>query len=122
MRATYGPHGSSLRDLPRLRRSRRRRESSWDRTGGNRDFLVDAPGSTALLADIAVPASINHIWCVGHLGQAAAPGAEPDEGRDFLRRLLLRITWDDQEHPSVLAPLGDFFGVGHGHMLNFVSA
>jgi len=41
---------------------------------------------------------------------------------DYLRRLVLRITWDGADVPSVLVPLGDFFGVGHGRTANFVSA
>jgi hypothetical protein len=32
---------------------------------------------------------------------------------DYYRKVLLRVTWDDQDHPAVLVPLGDFFGVGH---------
>ena len=57
----YGTYGSSLRDLPRLRNSRRLRESSWDRKGGNDDFVLKA-GETIMLADIAGAGSINHIW------------------------------------------------------------
>jgi hypothetical protein len=115
----YGNHGSSLRDLPRLRASRRRRASSWDTSGGNDDRLTVVPGTTALLADIEGPGSINHIWCT----VAPASSWGPDEVEaDYLRRLVLRITWEDQEHPSVLVPLGDFFGVGHGRTANFTSA
>ena len=29
---------------------------------------------------------------------------------DYYRKVLLKIYWDDQETPSVIAPLGDFFG------------
>jgi len=53
----YGPHGSSLRDLPRLRTSRRKRASSWDRTGGNDDRLMIEPGQTVSLADDSVLSS-----------------------------------------------------------------
>src|ERR671930_586547 len=42
--------------------------------------------------------------------------------RDSRRKLILRITWADSSEPSVLVPLGDFFGVGHGRTVNFVSA
>lgn len=115
---TYGPHGSSLRDLPRLRTSRRRRASSWDRTGGNDDRVMVEAGQAVQMADIEGPGSIQHIWCT------AAPRGDGGSvlPKEFLRSLVLRITWDGQQHPSVLAPLGDFFGVGHGESVNLVSA
>lgn len=53
-----GRHGSSMRDLARLRTSRRGRASSWDRSGGNQDRVVVEPGETVVLADIAGPGSI----------------------------------------------------------------
>ena len=115
----FGQHGSSLRDLPRLRSSRRKRASSWDRTGGNDDRLTVEPGATALLAEIDGPGSINHIWCT--VTRPMQDGPDDTEG-DYLRRLVLRITWDGLDHPSVLVPLGDFFGVGHGRTVNFNSA
>lgn len=116
---SYGTHGSSLRDLPRLRTGRSRRASSWDRSGGNDDRLTVQPGETALLADIDGPGSITHIWCTTALPSRNWPEQTTN---DYLRRLVLRITWDDAEHPSVLVPLGDFFGIGHGRTGNFVSA
>jgi Protein of unknown function (DUF2961) len=116
---TYGNHGSSLRDLPRLRTSRRRRASSWDRSGGNDDRLTIQPGTTAVLADIDGAGSINHIWCT--VATPLVEGGDEVEA-DYLRRLVLRITWDHSEHPSVLVPLGDFFGVGHARTVNFTSA
>lgn len=114
---TYGPMGSSLRDLPRLRNSRRRRESSWDRTGGNDDRVKISPGETITLADIAGAGAVNHIWMT-----VAPSGFDPGADVDYLRRLVLRMTWDQSSHPSVLTPLGDFFGAGHARTTNFVSA
>ena len=115
----YGSFGSSLRDLPRLRQSRRGRVSSWDQSGGNDDRIRLQPGETRELASIQGPGAITHLWCtvaVEHIGQ-------PEEVEaDYLRRLVLKITWDDSPHPSVLVPLGDFFGIGHGRSANFVSA
>jgi hypothetical protein len=32
----------------------------------------------------------------------------------YSRLMTLRIYWDDEEHPSVECPIGDFFGIGHG--------
>ncbi|MCA1736174.1 MAG: DUF2961 domain-containing protein [Actinobacteria bacterium] len=114
----YGAHGSSLRDLPRLRPTRRRRVSSWDRSGGNDDRLTVRPGETVTLAEIEGAGSINHIWItVAPLG-ASGPEAKDT---DFLRRLVLRTFWDDARAPSILVPLGDFFGVGHARTTNFAS-
>ena len=88
---------------------RSRRISSYDRTGGNRDSLVIEPGHTAVLAEIEGPAAIHHMWMTA--------AAEPFYGR----KLILRIYWDGEEAPSVEAPLGDFFGVGHGLNRNLKS-
>ncbi|GAA4535741.1 glycoside hydrolase family 172 protein [Nonomuraea ferruginea] len=116
---TYGQYGSSLRDLPRLRSHRRRRVSSWDRSGGNDDRVTVAPGETVTLADIRGAGSVNHIWMTV---APRDPGTPETHDRDFLRKLVLRVFWDDNEHPSVLVPLGDFFGMGHARTANFVSA
>jgi len=94
----YEDFGSSLRDLPRLRSSRRRRASSWDRSGGNDDRLHLEPGVSATLAEIGGAGSINHIWITvanEHL-EMTPNSIEPD----FLRRLLLRMFWDGEEEPS----------------------
>lgn len=37
------------------------------------------------------------------------------------RKVVLKMYWDDQEEPSVLAPLGDFFCIGHSMPANFQS-
>ena len=82
----YGDFGSSLRDLPRLRSSRRRRASSWDKSGGNDDRLTIGPGETATLAEVQGAGCINHLWItVG--GDAPSKTPEPD----FLRKLLLKM-------------------------------
>lgn len=69
------------------------------------------PGETVVLADIAGPAVINHIWLTFN---DAAPNwleaggsARPDE-------IVLRMYWDGAEEPAVEAPLGDFFAAGFG--------
>lgn len=102
--------GSPLGELARLRNVRTLRVSSWDQTGGNNDNLKLAPGSTVTLADINGAGCINHIWCT-HLTQ------EPH----YLRKLVIRMYWDGETEPSVEAPLGDFFGMGHAQMVNFSS-
>ncbi len=86
-----------------------RRVSSFDRSGGNRDALAIEPGATAVLAEISGPGAIHHIW--------VTIAAEPFYGR----KLVLRMYWDGEGAPSVEAPLGDFFGVGHGLSRNLSS-
>jgi hypothetical protein len=71
------------------------------------------------LADIVGAGSVNHIW----MTVAPKAGLNPaSHDRDYLRKLVLRIYWDDSATPSVLVPLGDFFGVGHARTVNFASA
>ena len=118
-RTTYGDYGSSLRDLPRLRNTRRKRVSSWDKTGGNNDWVVIPAGETATLAEIEGAGDINHIWIAGGMEHF---GLEPDTLEpDVMRKLVLRMYWDGEEEPSVLVPLGDFFGAGHGLARSFAS-
>ncbi len=57
------------------------------------------PGESRVLADIQGPAQITHIWMTQEKG---------------LRECLVKITYDNADYPSVLVPLGDFFGLGHG--------
>ncbi|RZS32826.1 DUF2961 family protein [Herbihabitans rhizosphaerae] len=119
MTVRFGDHGSSLRDLARLRYSRRRRVSSWDTSGGNDDRLTVLPGETRVLADIDGAGCVNHIWVT----VANERGFDPwNREPDFLRRLVLRVYWDGEEDASVEVPLGDFFGVGHAQTRNFISA
>lgn len=98
-----------LRSLATLQDYRSYRVSSFDRTGGNRDYLTIEPGETAVLASLKGPGAIHHIW--------VTIAAEPFYGR----KLVLRIYWDREKDPSVEAPIGDFFGVGHGLLRNFSS-
>ena len=102
----------SLAGLPRLRRFRRQRLSSWDRSGGNRDAIQIPPGETAVLGEIEGAGCIRHLW----MTMMSLP-SEPHE----LRQTVLRMFWDGESSPSVEAPLGDFFGIGFGLRRNFVS-
>lgn len=94
---------SSLSQLALLRPYRSMRSSSWDRTGGNRDFVVLKPGETMPLLETGRPGCVKHLWVTVGGG-----------GEDVLRALVLRMWWDGEESPSVECPLGDFFGLGFG--------
>ncbi|MCK5862571.1 MAG: DUF2961 domain-containing protein [Candidatus Hydrogenedentes bacterium] len=85
-------------DLTRFKAAATGRCSSWDVSGRNRDVWQIPAGKTVTLADIQGPGRITHIWMT-----------QPCH----YRSVLLKITWDDAKEPSVLVPLGDFFGLGH---------
>ena len=96
--------------LTELKTALVKRASSWDREGGNRDFILIAPGESAVLAEIGGPGKITHIWITQD---------NPDP--DFLRKVTLHFFWDEEEFPSVLAPVGDFFCLGHSIVNSFQS-
>ena len=62
------------------------------------------PGDSALVLDLAGPGVIRRI-------RLTLASDDPH----YLRRLALRMYWDDEEDPSVNVPLGDFFGNGFDH-------
>lgn len=107
--------GTSLRDLYRSRQAKSKRASSYDTTGGNRDYLKIYPGDKLDIAKLEGSGCITHIW------MTMAP--LEDDVEEFLhRKVVLRMYWDGEDNPSVQAPIGDFFGMGHGITKNFTSA
>src|ERR1700722_13002218 len=52
----------SLADLPRLKDYESERASSYDRTGGNHDYVSVDPGQTVTIFDSDGPGEIRHIW------------------------------------------------------------
>jgi hypothetical protein len=93
---------SSLAGLAKLGTGvRSRRFSSFDTTGGNADNWPIPAGKTVTLAEMNGPGCVRHIWMT------------TGENDSNLRRLILRFYWDGEDTPSVLCPIGDFFGLGH---------
>src|SRR5581483_11811152 len=86
------------------------RSSSADPTGGNTDYRPIPSGSTLTVLDIAGPGTISHIWFT-------LVSNEPFH----LKKVVLRMYWDDEQSPSVEAPIGDFFGLGLGEYHNWQS-
>lgn len=94
-----------LGKLPELKSFKALRISSADTTGGNADGGQTSPikpREERVLAEIDGAGAITHIWVTI---------ATRDEFH--LRNLVLRMYWDGEENPSVEAPIGDFFGLGH---------
>ena len=87
-----------------------KRASSFDRSGGNADFREIAPGQTLTLLDTNGPGTLTHIWFT-----LSSPETY------HLKKLVLRMFWDNESSPSVEAPLGDFFGLGLGYYYTWES-
>ncbi len=101
---------SPLRGLATLRKAKTRRFSSYDRTGGNDDRLHIEPGKTVVIAEHAGAGIVTHIWATLAC-----------ESESFLRKIVLRAYWDGEDSPSIEAPIGDFFGMGHAQTGNYAS-
>lgn len=131
-------------EIARVRDRRTGRVSSWDQRGRNQDYWVVGPGERRVLADLAGPGCVTHLWLTQFCRRVLGPGlVDPVESAgvapvneianalgitweeadpDYYRKVLLSVTYDDAVAPSVLVPLGDFFGVGHSMPANYASA
>ena len=78
--------------------------SSADSTGGNNDRINIHPGKTATIFETEGSGYISRIWFT-------VDSRDPH----FLRRILIRMYWDNESDPSVEVPLGDFFGSAFGY-------
>lgn len=108
------PNTSSgdMLDLARMKNYSAARVSSSNRfVDSNDDSKRILPGETLVLADLKGPGMVTHIWLTVADSEYAWP-----------RLLRVRVYYDDYKTPSVDAPLGDFFGVGHGSERNLDSA
>lgn len=93
---------ASLFDVSGARHVRTRRESSYDREGGNADFTAVPAGGRCVLLDAEGPGIVTHLWF-----------ALSSVDFNYLRNVTIMAWWDRNESPSIACPLGDFFGVGH---------
>ncbi len=96
----------SVNEITRIRNRKSGRSSSWNTDGRNADRWIIKPGEAKVLADIKGPGQITHIWMT--------------QSKHY-RECLIKITWDNAKYPSVLCPLGDFFGLGHGIVNSYQS-
>src|SRR5262249_40078375 len=77
----------------------------------NADAREIAPGATLEVLNASGPGLITHIWFT-----IASPESL------HLKKLVLRMYWDDEPTPSVESPIGDFFGLGLGEYFLYQSA
>lgn len=129
--------------LTKVKRARNGRFASWDQRGMNQDYWEIPAGESITLGEVEGPGCINHIWMTSSCRRAVKPGIlDPAMQANsapvmeihpalgviwdaydpfYYRKALVKITWDDQDTPSVLAPLGDFFCIGNSYPGNFSS-
>jgi hypothetical protein len=110
--AQPGPDGAAfLPSYARAQEYRSLKQSSYDRTGGNRDSFTLPAGATLELFNAQGPGAITHIWFT-----IAA------QSQTHLKDLVLRAYWDGNPKPSVETPVGDFFGLNLGQYQIYESA
>jgi hypothetical protein len=102
----------SIKDLAQLPDYESQRSSSFDRTGGNHDYRSLKPGETAEIFNEEGPGEIRHIWTT----------IPPWSETYHLKKIVLRMYWDNERSPSVETPIGDFFGLGLGTYTTYQSA
>jgi hypothetical protein len=105
--AAQGPENDLLDSLglARLKNYTAARTSSENRyVFSNDDSKRIMPGETLVMASLEGPGMVTHIWVTVADNEYAWP-----------RLLRLRVYYDGEKTPSVDAPLGDFFGLGHGY-------
>ncbi len=108
--AAHGQIASWQPDLTHQQTYKLYRASSADPTGANEDARAVAPGATLTVLDTDGPGTISHIWFT-------IADNEPYN----LKRIVLRMYWDNETSPSVETPIGDFFGLGLGEYYNWQS-
>jgi len=104
---------SSLSNLAKIRKNvKRKRISSYNRRGTNNDNVIVNERMKFELCNIISSGIIKHIWVT--IGTK-----DPDPY--YLRKILVRMWWDNENNPSIECPIGDFFGIGHAQSVNFWS-
>src|SRR5205823_254340 len=79
------------------------KQSSFDRSGGNRDAWPIPGGGMHEIFNATGPGVITHIWFTISARSAI-----------HLKEIVLRGYWDGNDKPSVEVPVGDFFGLNLG--------
>ncbi len=113
-KASAAPAVSNPTELPAYAKApthKTLKQSSFDRSGGNKDFFTIASGQTTEVFQATGPGIITHIWFT----IAAQSG-------HHLKELVLRIYWDGSTQASVEVPVGDFFGLNLGDYFVYQSA
>ncbi len=81
------------------------------------------PGEKYVLLEYDKPGIITRFWmtCAGWFWEHWDVSKSKYPDQKILKKLILRIYYDGNNFPSVEAPLGDFFGIGHCEYKHYLS-
>lgn len=81
------------------------------------------PGEKVTILNHEDPGIITRMWFTfsGWFWEHWDPRKEKLPDPTILKKLILRIYWDGNDYPSVEAPMGDFFGIGHCEYKHYLS-
>lgn len=99
-----------LQNMAMLGDYRSKRISSWDKTGGNCDWISILAGESAVIAEVQGAGCIKHLYM-------APFSLDPFA----YQNLVIRMYWDREKSPSVEVPMGSFFGIGYCKVRYFTS-
>ena len=74
------------------------------------DAVTVKPGEAHRILDMKGPAIIQNIWFT-----------LSSSDLHYLRKISLKVYWDNEEYPSIDVPFGDFFGNGFGIRTPYIS-
>ncbi|HEY0308084.1 MAG TPA: glycoside hydrolase family 172 protein [Acidobacteriaceae bacterium] len=94
-------------NLTQMQDYRAHRSSSSDPAGGNADYRDVVAGGILTLLDTDGPGTVTHMWFT------LSPGSQEDF---YMKKIVLRMYWDNEAEPSVEMTLGDFFGEHFGDL------
>lgn len=109
-------NGNNLKSICQERVGTRHRSSSYDKSGGNEDYIRIKPNDSKVVMEDRGAGCITHMWFT------MAPLINSYVTEHLPRKVVIRMFWDGETAPSVEVPIGDFFGIGHGVLKNYVSA
>src|SRR5580692_2149062 len=89
--ASVLPAQYSVSNLSQLGDYQSARSSSFDRTGGNHDYVSLRPGETIEIFNEDGPGEVRHIWTT----------LPPWSEAYHLKKIVLRMYWDNEPSPSV---------------------
>ncbi len=92
-----------IENLYQLSNIKTKRISSYDKSGGNKDWIEIGSNEVNVIGNLNGPGIIRHMWFT-----------ISSEETNYLRDIVIRIYWDHEKEPSVEVPIGDFHGVGFG--------